>query len=248
MQEFYPIMSTIFTSVKGNESDSKIPLLFLPNDDDLFRWTKIEDLFMNFELPGPDSLTSRKADAKRKPLTLNDFKPLYGLRAEDINYLAGLVETQKVSIKSSRARGASATLPTLQDVATREKLMRVMKNEMMCKYRNFHLPSKKPKYVPYSDAEWERFAAGKNVTRAELADWLDKALAMDTGKKWIEGRMRNFNKTHNPSDCPKEVIEMWESFIEKRAQADVAQALEEGFAEVYLAKTMDKNFWNISEY
>ena len=39
---------------------------------------------------------------------------------------------------------------------------------------------------------------------------------------------------------------MWESFIQKRAQADVAEALEAGFAQVYLAKTMDESFWNIS--
>ena len=121
-----------------------------------------------------------------------------------------------------------------------------MKNEMMCHYRGFHLPSKKPEYVPYTAVEWEGFAAEKKVTCAEVADWLDKALATETGKKWLDGQTRNFNKTNNPSDCPREVIDMWESFIQKRAQADVAEALEAGFAEVYLAKTMDESFWNIS--
>ena len=217
MQEFFPIMSTIFTLVKENEADAKIPLLFLQNDDDLARLIKIEESYMNGTLPRTEALSSKRADTQPKPLAVNDFKPLYGLYAEDVNFLAGLVESKKVCIKSSRAKGASATLSTLQDVATREKLLRVMKNEMMCHYMGFHLPSKKPEYVPYTAVEWEGFAAEKKVTHAKVADWLDRALATDTGKKWLDGRTYNFNKTNNPSDCPREVIDMWESFIQKRA-------------------------------
>ena len=246
MQEFFPIMSTIFTLVKGNEADAKIPLLFLQNDDDLARWIKIEESYMNDTLPGTKALTSKRADTQRKPLAMNEFKPLYGLCTEDVNFLVGLVESKKVCIKSSRAKGASATLPTLQDAATREKLLRVMKNEMMCHYRGFHLPSEKLEYVPYTAIEWEGFATEKKVTRAEVVDWFDRALATDIGKKWLDGQTRNFNKTNNPSDCPREVINMWESFIQKRVQADMAEALEAGFAQVYLAKTMDGSFWNIS--
>ena len=187
MQEFFPIMSTIFMSVKENEADVKIPLLFLQNDDDLAQWIKIEESYMNGTWPGTKALTSKRADTQRKPLAVNDFKPLYGLYAEDVNFLAGLVESKKVCIKSSRAKGASATLPTLQNAATQEKLLRVMKNEMMCHYKGFHLPSKKPECVPYTIVEWEGFAAEKKVTRAEVADWLDKAQATDTGKKWLDG-------------------------------------------------------------
>ena len=230
MQEFFPIMSTIFTSVKGNESDAKIPLLFLPNDENLQRWINIEESYMSFNLPGTEALALRKGNVKQKPLALNDFKPLYGLRVEDINYLAGLVESKKVCVKSSKAKGASAALPSLQDVANREKQIRVMKNKMMCYYRKFNLPSKKPDYVPYIDAEWEGFAIEKKVTRAELATWLDKALVKEVGRAWMEGRTQNFNKTHSPSDCPKDLIGLWEIFIEKRAQADVAMTLEAGFA------------------
>ena len=239
-------MSTIFTSSKGNESNAKIPLLFLPNDEDLQRWINIEESYMSFNLPGTEALALRKGDAKRKPLALNDFKPLYGLRVEDINYLASLVESKKVCIKSSKGKGASVALPSLQDVANREEQIRVMKNEMMCYYRKFNLPSKKPDYVPYIDADWEGFATEKKVTRAELGTWLDKALVTEAGRAWMEGRTQNFNKTHSPSDCPKDLIGQWEIFIEKRAQADVAVALEAGFAQVYLVKTMDEGFWNIN--
>ena len=106
-------MSTIFMIVKENEADTKIPLLFLQNDDDLARWIKIEESYMSGTLPGTKALTSKRADIQRKPLAVNDFKPLYGLCAEDVNFLAALVESKKVCIKSSRAKGASATLPTL---------------------------------------------------------------------------------------------------------------------------------------
>ena len=66
--------------------DPRVLLLFLENDADLDRWFKIDDKFLKHELLdgiGPDS------KAKRKPFVALDLKPLYGLRPEDVNYLAG---------------------------------------------------------------------------------------------------------------------------------------------------------------
>jgi len=76
-----------------------------------------------------------------------------------------------------------------------------MKNEMMCYYRKFHLPSKKPEYMPYMDVNWKEFVTEKKICCAELFLWVDKALASEKGKMRFEGHMRNFNKTHNPNDC-----------------------------------------------
>ena len=95
-------MATIFAGGKSNAKDNPdptVPLLFLENDADLDRWFKIEDKFLKHELPdgtGPDS------KAKRKPFMALDLKPLYGLRPEDVNYLAGQVEAGIVCMKSSK--------------------------------------------------------------------------------------------------------------------------------------------------
>ena len=51
-QAFYLVMSTIFTSVKGNDSpELRIPLIFLENDADADRWIQIEDMYLNYLLP-----------------------------------------------------------------------------------------------------------------------------------------------------------------------------------------------------
>ena len=44
--------------------------------------------------------------AIRKPFAKNDFKPLYGFCTEDINYLAGLVESGNICMKTCKP-GAS---------------------------------------------------------------------------------------------------------------------------------------------
>ena len=84
----------------------------------------------------------------------NDLKPLYGLRPEDIHFLADLVEGKEISVKGSKATKGDkvARLPSLQAAANRERLMRVMKNELMNHFKKFEQPSRKSTYVMYS---WE---------------------------------------------------------------------------------------------
>jgi len=76
--------------------------------------------------------------------------------------------------------------------------------------------------------------------------WVDRALAMEAGRNWLDGRAKGLNKTWDPTDCPKSVHEMWEAFIKAKTQVAVAKAMEKGFAEKYLSKVMDENMWNIS--
>jgi hypothetical protein len=80
-------MSTIFTRFKNPDSpDLKIPLLFMEKDEDVQRWIQIDKDFLRHVLPDSNG---PKSKGKRKPLSYTDFKPLYGLRNEDLNYLAG---------------------------------------------------------------------------------------------------------------------------------------------------------------
>ena len=100
LEAFYPVMSTIFASAKGNDhADLRIPLFFMENDDDVNRWIRIEEKFLQHGLPDDTGLDSK---AKRKPFVVVDFKPLYGLRPEDVNYLAGLVEAGSVCMKNTK--------------------------------------------------------------------------------------------------------------------------------------------------
>jgi len=99
MQAFYPVMSTIFTSVKSNDNPNlRIPLfmnsndnpdlripLFMNSNDDVEWWIKIEDKFLKYELPDGIGVNSK---AKREQFTSFNFKPLYRLCNKDINYLA----------------------------------------------------------------------------------------------------------------------------------------------------------------
>ena len=100
----------------------------------------------------------------------NDLKPLYGLRPEDIHFLADLVERKEISVKGSKATKGDkvARLPSLQAAGNRERLMRVMKNELMNHFKKFELPSRKSTYVMYSREDWDDFAKEKSIIRLEL--------------------------------------------------------------------------------
>lgn len=92
--------------MKGTAAaDLKIPLLFMESDDDVERWIKIEERFLNFGLPDGGGESSK---INRKPFAKNDFKPLYGSRTEDINFLADFVEKGEVCMKNVKP---DATFP-----------------------------------------------------------------------------------------------------------------------------------------
>ena len=148
-------MSTIFTSVKGNDSPKlRIPLMFLENDADVDRWIQIEDKYLKYLLPDGAAFDSKE---KQKPFSQHDFKTLYGLRTEDINYLADLVDAKKIWMKSSKQTKANpyvgTQLPTLPVAGVRERLVCAMKSKLMCHYCQHPLPSRSPEYVPYTAAE-----------------------------------------------------------------------------------------------
>ena len=60
----------------------------------------------------------------------------------------------------------------------------------------------------YSSADWEDFAQDKSITRVDLESLLDKAYASTVGKKWMDDRNRNLNKTSDLKDCPDMVKAM----------------------------------------
>ena len=247
-QAFYPVMSTIFTSVKGNDSPKlRIPLMFLENDADIDRWIQIEDKYVKYLLPDGAAFDSKE---KRKPFSQHDFKTLYGLRTEDINYLADLVDAKKIWMKSSKRTKANpyvgTQLPTLPVAGARERLVRAMKSKLMCHYCQHPLPSRSPEYVLYTAAEWEAFASRMKITREQLEFKVDKSLTTVLGKEWILARMRPLNKTFDPNLCPESVKAMWKTYMSTRAEPIVEESLADKFGKTYFCKVMDEKSWNIT--
>jgi len=137
-QAYYPVMSTIFTSVKGNNfPELRIPLVFLDNDSDVERWVKIEKRYLNYLLPDGSPIELK---AKCKTLLAFNFKPLYRFCTEDINYLADLVEAKKVCIKNSKAKYDSPglQLTTLPAAGVRSSLGRACKMSLCASIDSIH--------------------------------------------------------------------------------------------------------------
>ena len=225
VHNFVPALASIFTSVKDSElKECKISLLFTEDDYAVDRWMEIEKDYIKGKLPDAQGNVQKNYDLKRKPFMQNDLKPLYGLRPEDIHFLADLVERKEISVKGSKATKGDkvARLPSLQAAGNRELLMRVMKNKLMNHFKKFELPSQKSTYIMYSFEDWDDFAKEKSITCAELESWLDKAYATIVGKKWMDDRNRNLNKNSDPKDCPDVVKAMWDAHIYATNQASVA--------------------------
>ena len=185
------------------------------------RWVEIEKDYIKGKFSDAQKNVQKNYNLKRKPFVQNDLKPLYGLRPKDIHFFADLMERKEISVKGSKATKGDkvARLPSLQALGNRERLMRVMKNELMNHFKKWKLPSRKSTYIMYSCADWDDFAKEKSITRVELESWLDKAYATTVGKKWMDDRNRNLNKTSNPKDCPDMVKAMWDSHIYATNQA-----------------------------
>ena len=121
-----------------------------------------------------------------------------------------------------------------------------MKNELMFHYQNHPLPSKKPEYIPYIAEEFKVFAAEKNITCAQLELWVDKSMATDSGKEWLEGRTKALNKTFDPNDYPEVVKSMWERFMNAHSEETVEAAIRHEFEENYYCRMLDNRTWDIS--
>lgn len=243
---------TIFAGMKSaDSSELRIPLMFQESDADVDRWLKIEENYMKGLLPDAHGVVDVEGKLNRKPLVANDFKPLYGLRTEDLNHLASQVEAQLVSMKKSSA-GTSANgrrLMNLEDAGRRERFVRAMKNELLQHYKNYLLPMRKTEYNPYPESAWEEFAAERQITRKEVELWVNIAVEDPAGLKWLKSRTRPLNKTSDPRDCPQFVINTWKAFFYASTgnELRVMRESEEDFSEHYLCKTVDDQSWNISK-
>ena len=107
----------------------KIPLLFTEDNFAVERWVEIKKDYIKGKLPDAHGNVQKNYDLKRKSFVQNDLKLLYGLRLEDIHFLADLVEQKEIFVKGSKTTKGDkvARLPSLQAARNWERLMRVMK-------------------------------------------------------------------------------------------------------------------------
>ena len=100
-------------------------------------WVEIEKDYIKGKLLDVQGNVQKNYNLKCKPFMQNDLKLLYGLRLEDIHFLADLVERKEISVKGSKATKGDkvARLPSFQAAGNREQLMRVMKNKLMNHFR-----------------------------------------------------------------------------------------------------------------
>ena len=98
----------------------------------------------------------------------------------------------------------------------------------------------------YSVAEWEELADSRDIGRAELESWLDKAYATAAGKKWLDDRNRNLNKTCDPADVPDFVKVMWDAHNMVQEQASHLSHIQKGFNQKYKCMLADRSRPEIS--
>ena len=67
------------------------------------RWVEIEKDYIKGKLLDAQGNVQKNYDLNCKPFVQNDLKLLYGLRPEDIHFLADLVERKENSVKGSKA-------------------------------------------------------------------------------------------------------------------------------------------------
>jgi len=80
------------------------------------------------------------------------------------------VETKVVLIKGTKGKGLEKIkqLPNLFDVGAWEKLIKIMKNKLMCQYKLHLLPSKRLEYILYTAVVWNAFAEEKKIGCKQL--------------------------------------------------------------------------------
>jgi hypothetical protein len=99
-------------------------------------------------------------------------------------------------VKSNKIAGQRETI-TLNDWCMMRKYDRVIKNELMFKFRGKPLPSKKTGFQKYTDEEWEELALEKNFTDAVISNIRGEVMTLKDGSDWVSGRLNNLNPTNS---------------------------------------------------
>jgi hypothetical protein len=196
LQNWVEKLTAIFAGadIKIETEDSgapKMPLLYV--SDALFgKWMAIQESWFTGILPDPfgkylnysgdedadsndeegePSAKKKRPSSKRKTsraLKQHDLQLLYGLRDAEIDKMANLVISKKISVKTTKSTTKEPVLRGLRDLCGEEKKLRIIKNEMMYVFQGHPLPSRSDSYFPYTDGAFDALARQMNVTDSTL--------------------------------------------------------------------------------
>ena len=105
----------------------------------------------------------------QQDITWNDVDLTIGLRDCGMMKLADAILAKEVSIKSNKLLGEQKREGvSLQHWCQTRERMTIVMNELMTEFRGKDLPSKKKKYIAYTDKEWDDLAREKNLNDETL--------------------------------------------------------------------------------
>ena len=195
----------------------KLPLCFL-KDATHAKWMEVFEAWELGKLVGEDG--KRPANIPKPPrseITMNDVDRTIGLRDSELLLLAEAILRNEVSVKSNKLATQRETM-TLNDWCMMRKYDRVIKNELMFKFKAKPLPNKKTGFQQYLDEEWEELAFEKNFTDAVISNIRGEVMTLKDGADWVAGRMNNLNPTSNESAPAPNVFQV---AVEKFARCTV---------------------------
>lgn len=198
----------------------KLPLCFL-KDATHAKWLEVFQAWELGKLVGEDG--KRPANIPKPPrseITMNDVDRTIGLRDSELFLLAEAILRNEVSVKSNKLATQRETM-TLNEWCMMRKYDRVIKNELMFKFKGKPLPNKKTGFQQYSDEEWEELALERNFTDAVISNIRGEVMTLREGSEWVHGRMNNLNPTSNETAPAPNVFQM---AVEKFARCTVGTA------------------------
>jgi hypothetical protein len=163
----------------------KLPLVFIEKKT-WESWISVFDAWERGELIGEDrkdpTLIPRLS---RAHITKTDVAPMLGLHDSDLVLLAKEILENKVCIKTNVAYRDRLTLAQW---CKEMKLDCVIMNEFMWKHRQYRLPCKDTKWVPYDDAAWEALCEEKGFTLTIVRNIWKDMMHYTEGANWLAGQ------------------------------------------------------------
>ena len=204
----------------------KYPLCFL-EDATYEMWMEVFDAWEQGKLIGEDG---KKPDGcipkiPNREITANDVDRTVGLRDSEMLMLADAILAKEVSIKSNKISGGLQREGiSLLEWCCLRKRMRLIMNKLMAEFRNKDLPSKKKKYVEYSDMEWEDLAHEKNITDETLRNIVTEVEANKAGMEWLDHQANELNPSQRDTDpAPTVYIQAVQKFAMVKVRGEESQ-------------------------
>ena len=150
----------------------------------------------------------------QRDITQNDVDRTIGLHDSEMLKLADVIFAKEVSIEGNKLPDAQQREGvTLQEWCQTRKRMRIVQNELMAKFREKDLPSKKKEYVAYTDEKWDDLTREKNLSDETVKNIVIEVKQDKVGLEWLERRGHPLAPTQRDVDpAPTVYVEVVAKF------------------------------------